>query len=124
MADKEDLKLKAILVQVGKLQLSIEQVNYKIDKLEHNNHPATAEGVNASATINNTPDQRSIDNPNLIGPSDRTTAADIQAEFNRIRDSLLRTPRPYLMVSKCTIVRWAPNRRQKEQMCKIWRDRS
>ena len=86
MANKEDLK--AILEQVGKLQLSIGQVNNRIDKLEHNNIPAPAEGVNASATINNTPDQRSIDNPTPIRLSD------IQADFNKIRDSLLCTGVP------------------------------
>ena len=92
MAGKEDLK--AILEQVGKLQPSIEQFNNRIDKLEQKNYPAPVKGMNASATINNMPDQRLIDNPTPISPSDRTTAADIQADLDRIRDSLLRTPAP------------------------------
>ncbi|KAK3781445.1 hypothetical protein RRG08_019070 [Elysia crispata] len=71
MADKEDFI--SILEQVGKLQISIEQVNNRIYKLEQHNHPAPAEGVKASATNNNTPGKRSIDNPTPIDPSDRTT---------------------------------------------------
>ncbi|KAK3761740.1 hypothetical protein RRG08_010357 [Elysia crispata] len=110
MADKEDLK--AVLEQVGKRQLSIEQVNNRIDKLEQNNHPTPAGGLNASASINNVPDQgrltvppQSVPVTGTLQPISRPTLTELETAF---------FARPYLMVSKCTIVRWASNRRQKE----------
>ena len=102
MADGEDKEgIKKILEQLEKLQISVSSIDSRVQKLEIEEDPrASAQVVDDTETTetNVITDHRSRSStqPTIVGPSstETSTAADIQKDYERVRDSLNRTPVP------------------------------
>lgn len=94
MAEKEDIS--KILHQLSSFQLQFEKINERIDNLEKQENKSPAQDVNADPANNTSDHDRSNSDPTTTSPSVTTssTAADIQRDFERIKETLQRTPVP------------------------------
>ena len=102
MADGEDKEgIKKILEQLEKLQISVSSIDSRVQKLEIEEDPSASAQVvdNTETTETNVITDhrsRSSTQPTIVSPSstETSTAADIQKDYERVRDSLNRTPVP------------------------------
>ena len=98
MADKEDIQ--KILEKLSNLQLSVNSINQRVDRLESQEEevsfPTHSQNVDPTVGEPTSDHIRSNSQPTILGPSaaSSSTVADIQRDFERVRDSLQRTPVP------------------------------
>ncbi len=94
MADKQDVE--KILQQLSQLHISVSSISDRVGKLEAHNSFPDQDDVIPETIETSDQSQRSIRHPTTSGPSSAPlpAVADIQKDFERIRDSLQRTPVP------------------------------